>query len=694
MADSRPERQENNHLLGGRAEPTSTATTTNLIFNSTYEFIGLLRPDGTLLDANQSALEFVGATLAEVKEQSFVNTPWWARDAESRAKLQAGIIAAAQGEFVRFEAKHHNPRGDEIIVDFSLKPIRDERGAVALLLPEGRDITERKQTEAALQRAYDELEQKVQERTTALTAANAALQAEIAARTLAEEKVRTSEERLRGILGSIDEVVWSTSPNGEEVYFISPAAEQLYGRPTSDFYTLPHLWLDVIHPDDRACVAHAFQVQAETGRFDEEYRIIRPDGEIRWVHDRGHYVYDEQGTPLRTDGVATDITEKNQLEQQYLRAQRMEGIGTLAGGIAHDLNNILAPITMGVQMLQRRHADEFSRKMLEMMQTNLERGATMIQQILSFARGGASQQVAVQPKHLIKELIKLMRETFPKEITIHQQVSNDLWLVEGDPTRLHQVLMNLCVNARDAMPAGGKLTLSAENQSLDELSARMLAEVKAGNFVVITVSDTGTGIAHEHLDRIFDPFFTTKEQGKGTGLGLATVYGIIKAHGGFLNVYSEVGQGTQFKIYLPAQTITPHHSPKPTELSPPLAGSGELILIVDDEASICEITRAALETFGYRVLTANDGVEAISLYAQHQAEVRLVVTDMMMPLMDGPTMIRTLRKLNPQVIVIGSSGLPEEGKAQEARALGVQHILAKPYNAETLLHIIASLLQE
>ena len=247
-----------------------------------------------------------------------------------------------------------------------------------------------------------------------------------------------------------------------------------------------------------------------------------------------------------------------------------------------------------------------------------------------------------------------------------------------DPTQLHQVLMSLCVNARDVVPHAGKLTLTAENQTLNELSARLLPGARAGHFVILTVSDSGAGIAREQLDRIFDPFFTTKTQGTSTGLGLATVYGIVKAHGGSINVYSEPGHGTQFKIYLPAQT-TAQTKPMPeSALTTTPFGHGKLILVVDDEAAIREMTRSALEALGYRVLTASDGVEAISLYAQHKDDVRLVLTDMMMPLMDGPTMIRTLQRLNPQVVVVGSSGLAEEGKATEARALGVQRILSNP----------------
>ena len=476
------------------------------------------------------------------------------------------------------------------------------------------------------------------------------------------------------------------------IRYWNQGAERLYGW--RDEEVMEQKATSLLHREVASHQEEALQITLERGEWAGELRQLAKDGKELIVEARWTLIRNDQGAPQSILAINTDITEKKKLEQQFLRAQRLEGIGTLAGGIAHDLNNVLAPLTMGVQMLQMRHADEFSQKMLGVMTTNLNRSAAMVQQILSFVRGTAGQHVAVQVQHLIKEMIKLMRETFPKEIAIHQQLSPALWLIEGDPTQLHQVLMNLCVNGRDAMPRGGKLTLTAENHTLDDLSARMIVGAQAGTYVMISVTDTGTGIAHEHLDRIFDPFFTTKDPGKGTGLGLATVYGIVKAHGGFINVYSEPGHGTQFKIYLPAQATPQEKESRAPRIPSAPVGKGELILVVDDEAAIREITRTTLEAFGYRVLRASDGVEAISLYAQHKDDVRLVLTDMMMPLMDGPTMIRTLQRLNPQVVVVGSSGLSEEGKAAEAYTLGVTTILSKPYNAETLLNTVARAIQE
>ncbi len=509
---------------------------------------------------------------------------------------------------------------------------------------------------------------------------------DITRRKAAEEKIREQALLLHHAREAI--LVLDTE---RQVIFWNAGAERLYGWTPEE--VLGRNITDLIFHDQKNRLEEVRQVFHATGEWVGEMQQFTKDGRAIVVESHITRVRDEVGQLKSILIINTDITEKKQLEQQFLRAQRMESLGTLAGGIAHDLNNILSPLTMGVQMLQTRHPDPFSQKMLGIMAANTERGAAMIKQILSFARGASGEHIAVQPHHLVKELVKLMRETFPKAISIHQQLSEDIWLVEGDPTQLHQVLMNLCVNARDAMPSGGNLTLSAANQTLDELSAHIVPGATAGNYVMITVTDTGEGIAREHLDHIFDPFFTTKAQGQGTGLGLATVYGIVKAHGGFINVYSERGQGTQFKLYLPSQTAPQQAPAQDATLTSAPIGHGEWILIVDDEASIREITRSALEAFGYHVLTATDGVEAIRLYAQHQAEVRLVLTDLMMPLMDGPTLIRTLQKLNPQVLIVGSSGLAEEGKATEARALGVKDILAKPYNAELLFQAIAQALR-
>ena len=431
----------------------------------------------------------------------------------------------------------------------------------------------------------------------------------------------------------------------------------------------------------------------EQGTWSGELQQLSRDGRKLTAECNWTLIRDAAGQPKSILAINTDITEKKKLEAQFLRAQRLESIGTLAGGIAHDLNNVLSPMLMAVQMLQLKVADEQGQRMLDLLRTNAERGGEMVRQVLSFARGIGGERAAMQLRHLVREIVKILKETFPKSIEISFRLGEDLAMVNGDTTQLHQVLMNLCINARDAMPDGGRLTIEAENRVVDETCAQMILDARPGRFVMITVTDTGTGIPTEHLDRIFDPFFTTKEVGKGTGLGLSTVLGITKGHGGFVNVYSEPGKGTQFRIYLPALEIPQVTLSDAGHPALP-AGRGETILVVDDELAIREITRSTLEAFNYRALTANDGAEAIALYAQHRDEIRVVLTDMMMPLMDGPALIRALRKLDPEVRIIASSGLTENGRAAELTQSGVSTFLAKPYSADKLLKALAEVLSE
>ncbi|MBD1862510.1 MULTISPECIES: response regulator [Trichocoleus] len=409
------------------------------------------------------------------------------------------------------------------------------------------------------------------------------------------------------------------------------------------------------------------------------------------VASRWTLVQEESGQPKSILMVNTDITEQKKLEAQFLRSQRLESVGTLASGIAHDLNNSLAPILMSVQLLEKKVQDPQSRTLLSILESNTRRSADLVKQVLSFARGLEGEHTLLQIKHLLVEIEQMVKQTFPRSITIATELlPPDLWVILGDATQLHQVLMNLCVNARDAMPEGGTLSLAAENLWIDENYARMYLDAKVGPYVVLTVADTGMGISPSNLDKIFEPFFTTKEIGKGTGLGLSTVIGIVKGHGGFVTVHSQVERGTAFKVYLPAKATTlerqaevQHHLPK---------GHGELILVVDDEEPIRETTRISLEAYGYSVMTANDGIEAIAVYAQHQQEVSAVLIDMMMPSMDGPMTIRMLQKLDPEVKIIAVSGLVSGYEVGENNSIGVQTFLPKPYTAEELLKNLQTIL--
>ncbi|SNQ62444.1 PAS domain S-box protein [Candidatus Methanoperedens nitratireducens] len=381
-----------------------------------------------------------------------------------------------------------------------------------------------------------------------------------------------------------------------------------------------------------------------------------------------------------------DITERKKLEAQILRTQRMESIGTLAGGIAHDLNNMMTPMMLSLQILKEKFKDEQSQKLLAILEQNSKRAAELIKQVLSFARGVEGERKPLQVTDIVSEIEKVMKETFPRNIDIRADLPGGLSTISGDVTQLHQVIMNLCVNARDAMPDGGILSTTASNIFIDENYARMNTEAREGLYCVITVSDTGTGIPPEILDRIFEPFFTTKEFGKGTGLGLSTAHAIVKSHGGFINVYSEVGKGTTFKVYLPAirtelEKVQEHKLELPS-------GHGELILVVEDEASISKVTCSTLEMHGYKVLTADDGAQAVALYAQNKDKISVVLMDIMMPVMDGHASIKAIHRINPGARIIATSGLSEKDKLMKATGTDINAFLPKPYTAEQLLKTI------
>ncbi len=511
-----------------------------------------------------------------------------------------------------------------------------------------------------------------------------AIRSDITERKLAEERI----SQQAALLDQAQDAILVRDLN-QNILFWNKGAERIYGWSAQE--AIRRNASEMLFREPPPLFQTAKQEVLSKGEWNGELRQLRKTGEEVVVESRWTLVRDDKGQPASILVINTDVTERKSIESQFLRAQRMESIGTLAGGIAHDLNNVLAPILMAVQMLELKARDDSTKQLLEVLKTNAERGGNMVRQVLSFARGVEGERVALQPKHLIKEIVKIMRETLPKSIEIAFHLADDLSIISADATQVHQVLMNLCVNARDAMPAGGTITIKAENVFVDENYARMHLEAKPGRFVVITVTDTGTGMPPEVLSRIFDPFFTTKDMSKGTGLGLSTALTIVKSHGGFVNVYSEVNKGSQFGVYFPAFETddAARISAPPTDLP---VGHGELILVVDDEEAIRQITRSTLETFGYGVVTASDGTEAVALYAEHRNKIAVVLTDMLMPFMDGPATIRALQKMNSEVKIIAASGLTAAHKTGEASLEGVKIFLSKPYTAEKLLKALAEIL--
>ncbi len=429
------------------------------------------------------------------------------------------------------------------------------------------------------------------------------------------------------------------------------------------------------------------------GEWNGEIQQLTRDGGEIIVEARWTLIRDHEGRPKSILGINTDITEKKKLEAQFLRAQRMESVGTLAGGIAHDLNNVLGPILMVAEVLKNQVTDVEVRKLLNVLEASAQHGADLVRQVLGFARGVEGKRILLNPVNILNEIQEMIRDTFPKNIDSGYDPRRGVWTVTGDPTQLRQVFTNLCVNARDAMPNGGKLNVTFENVMLDDMYADMNPESKPGNYVVVTVADSGNGIPADIRDKIFEPFFTTKEIGKGTGLGLSTSVGILRSHGGFIRAYSEMGNGSTFKVYLPANAAHKGAEDIAVEDTPLPRGNGELVLVVDDEERMRTVVQGTLERFGYRVLLAANGAEAVALYAQNRDQIEIVLTDMAMPVMDGPATIFALLSMNPNLKIIGSSGLPSNGDFAGSGGGGFKYFISKPYTAEALLKILAEALR-
>lgn len=433
------------------------------------------------------------------------------------------------------------------------------------------------------------------------------------------------------------------------------------------------------------------QILLKEGEWSGEMHHHTKSGREVTVESRWTLFRDDRDQPRSILTINTDVTEKKRLEAQFLRAQRMESIGTLAGGIAHDLNNVLAPIVMSIDLLKPSAQSEYEREILEQIDASAKRGADLVKQVLSFARGVGGRRIGINVDKLLKDVVKIAKETFPRSIEIKYQSTNDVSTITGDPTQLNQVLLNLCVNARDALPHGGTITIISQNAAISETTAEKI-QGRSGNYVQITVADNGIGIPEEIQGRIFEPFFTTKEIGKGTGLGLSTVMAIVRSHGGFILVESQIGKGASFHVYLPCSEAKEQETSIEAKTEVP-RGSGELILIVEDEPPVRNLLKAILEGHGYKVVSAENGAKGLSTYSQYSQEIKAVITDMMMPVMDGTALIQSLRKVTPDLPIIAISGLYETLSVEKATVAGANRYVPKPFTVESILHSLDSILK-
>jgi len=519
--------------------------------------------------------------------------------------------------------------------------------------------------------------------------AKLALSNEITERKAAEDRVREQAALLDLARDAI--LVRDLSGN---VSFWNKGAERLYGW--SAARAIGNQMTALFPKQDKPALAAAEQELLARGEWTGELRKHTQSGQEVMVATRWTLLRNELGLPCSVLIIDTDITEKKKLESQFLRAQRMEGVGTLATGMAHDLNNILAPILMSAGYLRWEITPEEREKAIARIELSVKRGAEIIQQVLTFGRGIDGERAAVKPAELVEEIAEIISQTFPKNITLEVASQPGMWLLMGDRTQIHQVLLNLCVNARDAMPKGGQLNLCVKMMTLTEPMPALPSPAQPGPYIVFEVADTGCGIAPADRERIFDPFFTTKEVGKGTGLGLSTALGIVHSHHGVVLVESELERGTIFKVFFPASPRAAHKETSKVNPLPP-QGGGEVILIVDDEPAIISGMCQMLERHNYRVCTAINGEKAMDVIERREQKIDVLLTDMMMPAMDGVALIRAVRAVMPELKIIASSGLGTDmggnSRAQELKSLGVASFLPKPYGTEKLLTMLHQLLR-
>ncbi len=689
-------------------------------------------------------------------------------------------------------------------------PQKDENGRIVRWFGTCTDIQDKKEAEAALLQATSQLDRRVRERTTDLMAANERLLREVKER-------RASEERFRQLAENIREVFWMTDPDKQQMLYVSPAYELIWGRTVESLSKSPQKWIESIHPKDRERVKDGLYRQA-SGDYDLEYQIIRPDGEVRWIHDRAFPVRDADGKVYRIAGVAEDITgrkafeetlrrernlsneiinslpgifylfdesgrymrwnknletvtgysaeeiqamhpidlfrgsdkqliaerigtvfetgqaaaeanlatkdgrripfyftgwrieydgrssligmgidvsERRRLEEDLRQMQKLDSIGRLAAGVAHDFNNILT-VQQGYTsfLISEQNLPSGLLDPLREIHKACERGASLVRQLLLFSRKEVMQKRHININEMVATFSRMLERLLGEEISIDVRCSVDVPHVTGDPGMLEQVIMNLAVNARDAMPEGGNLTLSTSRLTLGQSETSLKPEARTGVFVCICVEDSGSGMTPETIAQAFEPFFTTKEPGKGTGLGLSSVYGIVKEHGGWIDVESTPGVGTCVKVHLPADTgRTP--GAEQTTIAGKTSRGSETILVVEDEPSVREMVSLMLASSGYRVLTADSGVAALEVWRKDSDCIDLLLTDMVMPHgMSGIDLAERLWQENPKLKVVFTSGYSHEIALTKGLTGGKSVFLQKPYASLKLNRMVRDLLDE
>lgn len=625
-----------------------TANLLRAVADGTPDAVFVKDLQGRYLLFNEAAARFVGRPAAEVigKDDAALF------DLEGAQRVMASDLAVRESGQTQINEERLSAAGVERLYLATKAPYRDSHGTIIGTIGISHDITERSRM---------------------------------------EHELRASERRFREMLENVELIAMTLDLDGR-ITFCNDCLLRVTGQ--SREQVIGQDWFALFIPETDMALRKMFDDTASIGEIPAHHEnpIKTKAGELRDIAWNNTTLRDGAGNIIGVASLGEDITERRLHERHAIRSQRLESLGTLAGGVAHDLNNALSPILMGMELLKMRYPAESN--IIDMFQTSAKRGADMVRQLLTFAKGAEGERASIPPARLVAELENMMKGSFPKNIHLTIHTEPDLPTVLGDATQVHQVLLNLCVNARDAMPHGGTLTLEALCMDVDAAYASAIPDAKPGRHVVLRVRDTGTGIPPNIIDRIFDPFFTTKGPDKGTGLGLSTVLGIVKGHGGFLHVYSEPGQGSTFAAYLPAEQTGSNaettHMGEPTTRS---YGRGETVLIVDDEALVREMGQEVLQRLNFKPLTAMDGADGLIQVASHLTDLRLIITDLHMPHMDGLAFVRVVRRMLPDIPIVISSGRLEEPLIGEFMALGVKSRLDKPFTelqlADTLMKLLA-----
>ncbi|MDH3675847.1 MAG: PAS domain S-box protein, partial [Anaerolineae bacterium] len=574
-------------------------------------------------------------------------------------------------------------------------PLRDIQGTIIGLVGVSRDISKRKKVEQELNKYRDHLEELVRERTVDLTRVNERLLQEIKERTRVEKALRESEQELQMILTSITEYVWSADiVDGQVQYrYYSPVVEQMTGYPPEYYMSGVEAWLKTIYPDDRPQAE--FQVARELSGevISHEYRITRPEGEVIWLQGTTSPTLDQTGAVVRLQGVVSEITERKQLEAQLRQAQKMEAIGTLAGGIAHDFNNMLTAVIgyadLALDLLTPDHPVYDDIRGIRKIS---DRAADLTRQLLAFARRQMIEPDVLNLNDLILNLGEMLGRLIGEDIALEIQPAPDLGQIRVDPNQIEQVLVNLVVNARDAILNGGQITITTANVFLDDDDVQERAEIVPGQYVRLAVHDNGTGMTEEVKSHIFEPFFTTKDVGEGTGLGLATSFGIIKQSQGHIEVESGSGLGTTVEVFLPQVEEVGSGLPQARSSQDVPLGRAT-VMLVEDDSSVRHLTARMLRHHGYTVIEAGNGEEALVLYKQQpDNKIDLVITDVVMPLMGGKPLADQIRAIRPESKILFVSGYTDKILAHKDILEPGVGFLHKPYSPEMLIRKVHNLL--